>query len=303
MLEMDDGLSKPTRKGNILMNFYPIASGPDFPVTPLPNPGEGGPVDPNPGANVPVVPLPNPGEGGPVDPNPGQTIPSRPQPYPPCYYCDSRRTGKVRFLNAVLGYHPFRIYLGSRPVVRALNYASLTGYGRVSDGFQTVTVMGQNGYIYLQKSLPFRADEASTVAIIQTAGGMDLLQIPDTPCQHPRSMSCLRACNLAYYSPPLDIVLADGRVVYSDVRFKESTPFKRVRPGNYQFYLAQTDLRPMPRDIDIETLDLASDFTLPEALVSFSVDIRQNRLYTAFILNWSQSPDALQVLTVEDPSF
>ena len=43
----------------------------DVPITPLPNPGEGGPVDSgnsmDNGAGVPVIPLPNPGEGGPVD--------------------------------------------------------------------------------------------------------------------------------------------------------------------------------------------------------------------------------------------
>lgn len=42
----------------------------DMPITPLPNPGEGGPVDNGMtnggGSNIPVAPLPNPGEGGPV---------------------------------------------------------------------------------------------------------------------------------------------------------------------------------------------------------------------------------------------
>ena len=62
------------------MNNHPIYPYPDTlvsaaetrkehtPVTPLPNPGEGGPVFD--GAE-PVIPLPNPGEGGPVFDGPG----------------------------------------------------------------------------------------------------------------------------------------------------------------------------------------------------------------------------------------
>ena len=81
------------------MNNHPIYPYPDTlvsaaetrqehtPVTPLPNPGEGGPVYdgsepaiplPNPGEGgpvfdgaEPVIPLPNPGEGGPVFDGPG----------------------------------------------------------------------------------------------------------------------------------------------------------------------------------------------------------------------------------------
>ena len=72
------------------MNNHPIYPYPDTlvsaaetrkehtPVTPLPNPGEGGPVY---DGSEPAIPLPNPGEGGPVFdgaepviplPNPGE---------------------------------------------------------------------------------------------------------------------------------------------------------------------------------------------------------------------------------------
>lgn len=66
----------------------PVDPGPDgsnIPVAPLPNPGEGGPVDPGMGggSNVPAVPLPDPGEGGPVDPGMGgSNVPVVPLPNP-----------------------------------------------------------------------------------------------------------------------------------------------------------------------------------------------------------------------------
>ena len=55
----------------------------DTPVTPLPNPGEGGPVySGDDDSQIPAIPLPNPGEGGPVYPG-GFIQPVQPiQPLP-----------------------------------------------------------------------------------------------------------------------------------------------------------------------------------------------------------------------------
>lgn len=85
------------------------------------------------------------------------------------------------------------------------------------------------------------------MAIIPSAGGIDLMQISDTPCNNrPYGYSCFRVANLAYYSNPLDVILYDGRVVYSDVRFKEVTSFKRIRPGEYDFYSGRDQPAPHP---------------------------------------------------------
>lgn len=53
-----------------------------MPVTPLPNPGEGGAVYPGiDSSNTPAIPLPNPGEGGAVYPgNSGNTVIVQPLP-------------------------------------------------------------------------------------------------------------------------------------------------------------------------------------------------------------------------------
>ena len=117
--------------------------------------------------DAPVAPLPNPGEGGPVADlgDGGITIqPGRTQ---------------VRFLNAAFGYPAFRILVGNTRAVRVLNYASLSAYGRIASGYQTITVTGTDGYIYLRKTLPFSAGTPTTVAVINNASGLDLLQISD----------------------------------------------------------------------------------------------------------------------------
>ena len=215
----------------------PVAPGDDTdtPVIPLPNPGEGGPVYPGGSADVPTIPLPNPGEGGPVYPGNGGGTPVIPLPNPgeggPVYPGNNAggqgtivipnrpSTARVRFLNATYGYPAFQILVGNAVAVNFLGRASISPYRYYYGGYRTVTVRGTDGYIYIQKTLPFDAGSTSTIAVILRAGGLDLLQISDRCCPPTGYYSNFRVSNLAYNSAPIDVLLADGWVVYADVLF------------------------------------------------------------------------------------
>lgn len=276
---------------------YPEAG----PVVPIPDPGEGGPVYPSPGAGVPVAPLPNPGEGGPVYGGSGSII-VYPLPAPPCFYCGTGGFCKTRFLNATDGYLPFRILINGRLVTSALDFSALTPYGKVGDGFHTITITAPNGYVHLRKTMPFRAGDAVTLAIINSATGIDILEISDAPCSRPSNTSCFRVCNLGYYTNPLDILLYDGQVIYSDVRFKEVTSFKTIRPGQYYFYVANTIFPVGGTSADIETVSTNPNASMETGspLVSFTLNTGPDMLNTAYILNWQHSADAIQIFTVQD---
>ena len=273
----------------------PVYSGEGgVPVIPLPNPGEGGPVYPgDSGGSTPVIPLPNPGEGGPVYPGGGNQggglFPGRP-------------VTQTRFLNGAYGYRPFQIFLDNTRVVRMLGHTALTPYRRINSGYRTVTVAGSDGYIYLQKTIPFDLGSTSTVAVINRAGGLDLLQISDRCCPPTGRYSNFRVSNLAYNSGPMDVLLADGRVVYGDVRFKETTTYKRIRPGTYEFLFAETDLSPSPAYMDIETLDASYLNTYPvQNMVSSAyVEVPSRRNITVFLLNSGTGANEIQSLTVKD---
>ena len=272
------------------------------PVIPLPNPGEGGPVYPGDGpADEPVIPLPNPGEGGPVYPGPDYPD------YPdfPVYPSPPNRPsgrGRVRFLHAAYGYRPFRIAVSNRRLVNGLRYGGISGYSQVAAGYQTVTVSGTNGYIYLQKTMPFPAGSLSTIAVINTAGGMDLMQITDSCCPPTNGYSSFRIGNLAYNSGPLDVIMSDGRVVYADLRFKEVGAFKRIVPGTYQFFYADTDQMPMPASADIETLDSAWLGVYPphETFGSLYLNVVSNAIYTVYLLQSGTGRNQIQNLILMD---
>ena len=288
---------------------YPGETIPGEPVLPLPDVGEGGPVYPGNGIPVePVIPLPNPGEGGPVYPGNSSEWPC------PGGICGGTvifpgnigvpRPGisRMRLLNAAYDYPPFRISVGNNRFVNRLNYAAVTGYGRFRAGYQTVTVSSLNGYVYLQKSMPFPANGITTIAIINTAGGLDLLQITDSCFPPSHGWSSFRVGNLAYNSGPLDVLLGDGRVIYSDLRYKEVAAFKRIMPGTYQFFYADTNLAPMPAAMDIETLDPAWLGVYPphEIFGSFYLNISSSEVYTIYLLQNGPGRNNIQNLILVD---
>ncbi|WP_295579124.1 DUF4397 domain-containing protein [uncultured Oscillibacter sp.] len=283
------------------------------PVIPLPNPGEGGPVGGGDSSNIPVIPLPNPGEGGPVGgggsnipviplPNPGEGGPVAGGGIGGILLPGLVRTAQVRFLNAAFGYQPFRVLINNTRMVGWLSYAAISAYGRVPVGYQTITVTGTNGYIYIQKTLPFQSGSPTTIAIINTPSGLDLLEISDRCCAPTGNFANFRVSNLALNSRPLDVLLADGRVVYSDVRYKETTSFKRMRPGEYQFLFAETNLTPMPEWLDIETLDSAFLGMMPamDTVASLYLNALSGVNYTVFLLSSGTAINAVQALVAGD---
>lgn len=287
----------------------PVYPGNDVPVFPLPNPGEGGPVYPgDDAAGVPVIPLPNPGEGGPV--YPGNTIGgtisggtnSGIAILPAVIGTLLAGAAQVRFLNAAYGYPVLRVLIGNSRFVNLLNYASVSSYGQVRAGYRTISIVGTDGYIYLQKTLPFQSNSISTVAIVNSSSGMDLIQIADSCCPPTNGYSNFRIGNLAYNSGPMDVLMSDGRVVYSDLRFKEVASFKRITPGAYQFFYADTNLSAMPAYQDIETLDSAWLGVYPpyETFGSLYLNVGSNANYTVYLLQSGSGRNNIQNLILTD---
>lgn len=235
--------------------------------------------------STPTIPLPNPGEGGPVYGGNmtgtggfNSIITVIPRPIVPCFFCNSNTVGQLRFLNAATGYNPFRVSINNRTILSTLDYAEVSQYGRVSAGMQTVTVLGQNGYVYLSKQMMISANAKQTFAIVNTAGGLDLAVIADQACGTPGNASCLRVCNLSYNSGPVNLILSNGFVVFRNLNFMDVSSYKRLMPGRYLFFVSQEG----------------------RVLVTSPINVQSNSQYTIYIFNWNNSPDMLRTLVVED---
>lgn len=242
---------------------------PDFSVpdteTVIPSPDN--PIDPDFSVMPPVYPVVPP------------FVPS-PSPVVPCLFCNNNQwiRGGIRLLNAATGYNAFSVFIDNRLVYTDLGFSQITQYSQMPQGYHTFTIMGANGYTFIRKSL-YVGDGMSTIAIINSSGGLDLTLIEDTACPTTNTSACFRVCNLAYYSGPINAAL--GNVYYNAVDFKKVTSFSPFEAGNYTLNVSRSARPEVP-------------------IVTSLITLNRRRIYTAYVLNWNRSMDSIQTLLVED---
>ena len=268
---------------------YPEDS--NIPIIPLPTPEQSVPVYPD--NNTPVIPLPTPEQSIPVYPGNnnilsniiGTIITTFPRPNAPCRFCNngSNRVGVVRFLNAASDYNPFQVYINSNLFVNPLNYSEVTEYEKVSSGMQTVSVLGENGYIYIQKQVMVSQNQTITIAIINTSSGLDLEVIRDIACSKPLQAGCIRVCNLAVNAGSLNVVIGQRYITFNNVEYMDVTEFKTIWPRDYNFYISRTNMNAR------------------NAILSATLSIEMNVSYTMYLFHWNlASSDAIRALIVAE---
>ncbi len=282
------------------------------PVIPLPNPGEGGAVFPGNGGSgaTPVIPLPNPGEGGAVYPGnnnrpgndnnnrpgnnfvpsiPGTIIITYPRPNENCSFCNpgSDRNGKVRFMNASNGYNPFWVYINDKLLVNDFGFAEITEYVDVATGKPVITLMGENGYVYLQQPVDVASGSTLTMAIVNTDSGLGLKVINDVNCDRNRNASCVRVGNLTYNGGPFNVVVGNRYVNFRNVSSGEVTDFATIWPGEYPYTVSRTS-NPMYPVWGSTTL------------LQSAIYLQRDKNYTIYLFQYNPSADAIKALIVED---
>lgn len=217
---------------------------PESPDTPSfgPPPGTDEPAAPgeDPFRPLPTPSLPGgPASGGrpPISIYPIPIIP-RPEPeVPEQGYCT------IRFLHGAVGYDALNVYVGNKPVVNRLQYGEVSSYFIETDDFKTINVTDARTRRMLIASETFLFEEGDvyTIAFINGLNGLAMYLIPDTPCRNQRgSRSCVRAVNLSYNAPALDVTTQGGAVRFEDLRFKTISAYKKVQSGLQEFYASET---------------------------------------------------------------
>lgn len=271
--------STPTTPSRPSMPSTP--SVPSRPTRPTPS------VPSTPTQPTPSVPSrPVPPVFRPVFPGVGSSVTIIPGISFPCFQCNASTVlGRIRVLNASTGYQPFYVYLGNWLIATQLGNGNLTSYVQAAAGTQTITVAGANGYIYLQKSIMVRSGVPMTVAIINTASGLDLMEISDLSCNAPVGFSCLRTCNLSPNMGAFDVTLENrmtSMTPFTNVRFREVTPYTSVTPGQYQIFISRTGSFP------------------GNAIASASARLNSNVSYTLYIFNAPTEAEGLRSLIVSN---
>ncbi|WP_302327411.1 DUF4397 domain-containing protein [Enterocloster lavalensis] len=198
----------------------------------------------------------------------------------PCVFCNNHQWvhGAVRLLNAAAVYNPFTVLIDNQLAYTGLESPEITEYRQIPQGYHIFSVIDANQNTYFQKSM-YVGDGMATIAIVNSAGGLNLLSIADTACPTTNTTSCFRVCNLAYYSGPINASL--GNIYFNSINFSQVTSFSPMASGSY-------------------TLRVARSARPETALITTSVNLNPRRIYTLYVLNWNPSLDTIRTLLVED---
>lgn len=202
------------------------------------------------------------------------------KPIFPCLTCENNQwmEGAIRLLHAAAGYNPLQVLIDGVMASSALEFAQLTQYKRISQGYHTFTVTDRGQNTGFSKKL-YIGDGMATIAFTNGPNGLDILSISDPSCPTSGYNGCLRVCNLAYYSGNVNVAL--DHLIFNSVAFGRTSSFNRLNAGSYNLRVARS-VRP--------------EITL----LSSSLYITANRIHTLYVLNWNQSPDAIQTLLTTD---
>ena len=245
----------------------------------------------------------------------GSAPPVYPQPIPPIVTQPGQpvmRCCRVRFFHAAVQAGSLNVNVGSQRVASNLAFGNFSTYYCFAEGFRTVSLInaGSGRTLLLRKTVPMSYGEQLTFVIVNNAstGALELVRVNDTACSGQMGgFGCLRMANFLLGDTALDLLTADGRVLFSDVRYKETTLSRRLRPGRYSFLVANTPVRIEPRIQDVE-MDQGewriSQRYLPgygemDLLLSFGMQARRGVLSTAYIIGQANTGE-VQVVVSEN---
>lgn len=191
----------------------------------------------------------------------------------------------IRFLNAAVSFESVNVSIGNRPLVHDLAYGEVSSYFVETTGFKNIRVTeGTAGRVQIaQERFLFQEGDVYTIALVNSMEGISMLLISDSPCQNQmQNFACVRAANLSYNAPAVDVVNKTERVVFDDLRFKNVAAYKQIMQGEQIFFVT-------------ETMSGADVFDITEW-------IEPGKMYTLYVLGDAYVFPGLMGIFVEDYS-
>lgn len=142
----------------------------------------------------------------------------------------------LRVLHAVPNAPAVDVYANGMPIARNLNYRGFTEYLNVTAGTYNIEIYpaGRRDVPVLRTTISLPGRTIFTVAAVGELPNVSLLPIAEPKMMMPPGMSMVRFSHLSPTAPDVDITLPDGTVLFSDVRFMETTDYIPVPPSSYR---------------------------------------------------------------------
>lgn len=131
------------------------------------------------------------------------------------------------------------VYINGKPEIRGLKYKSFSDYIALKPGPYNVQVFaaGTTTNPVISTRIEMPASRIFTAAAIGKLANISLYLIPDprTPRKPGRAM--LRFVHLSPDAPPVNLAIANGKTLFSNIPYKGITDYTTLMPGKYNFEL------------------------------------------------------------------
>jgi hypothetical protein len=142
---------------------------------------------------------------------------------------------RVRVLHLSPDAPKMDVYVDGTSTLTAVPFKTATKHAQVSAGTHTVEIRpagSANGNPLATSRATLSPDAAYTLAAVGTAAKLQIMVLKDDFTAPPPGKAKLRGIDASPQSPPIDIAIAGGPVLFRNLTFPEATPFATVEAGS-----------------------------------------------------------------------
>lgn len=199
------------------------------------------------------------------------------------YNESEKSVGYVRVIHTVPDAPNVDIYANDNLIINNLGYGDYTDYLPIPEGTYQISlyVAGTKNSPVLSNMLTVNKNSIVTVAAVGTLSDIGLLAIKDADVPKKTGKALIRFLHLSPNAPAVDITLPNGTVIFSNVSFKNVTPYIDVDPMNY-------------------TLQVRVAGTSDVVLTVPNVNLAADKYYTVYAIGLAGDEPGLEALLLLD---
>lgn len=156
------------------------------------------------------------------------------------------------------------VYVDDKLVAENLSYGSYTAYlPMLRENYQiSLYKTGTKDSPLLTRIVTIQEGEKITLALATVESGLSFLIIPDAQIIIDPSKSMLRFVHLSPNTPAVNITLPDEKVLFSNVEYRQITPYLSVEPSTYNLQVRAAATSEVLLDVPNVKVDADNYYTV-----------------------------------------
>ncbi|MEG1311625.1 MAG: DUF4397 domain-containing protein [Romboutsia sp.] len=154
----------------------------------------------------------------------------------------SEEYSMVRVLHGVNHNDAVDIYINDSLFFKALRFTQFSPYVYVPKGQYEMTVYNSDttDNPLVREYIEVENGELTTIAITGDFGDLKLVTIDEDKEKAQKGYSKVRVVQLSPDTPEINILL-DGKILFSDIEFRDITDYEEIQPSTYRMDIESSD--------------------------------------------------------------